>query len=115
MDESLVDSNGTPIKVGDIIECPEVPFPEHACRWHACFLNGYNETPEIRDLGHNNIGMWTCHGPCFNRGPYWRHLDILSDDDLSYYFHTTRELAERIAAMEREFEELRYRLAGLEK
>lgn len=32
-------------------------------------------------------------GPFINIGPYWNHLDKLTDEDLEYYWSTTREEA----------------------
>jgi hypothetical protein len=83
----VFDSNGIEIKAGDIVECPDLPVG-HAERYHAAFDNGWGF--EIRDLGNNNVHMYDLAGPYYNIGHYTKHLDKLTDDDLEYYFDTTR-------------------------
>jgi len=91
---NLFDSNGKEVFHGDIIECPDYP-ENHAQRWHAVYekINEYGQRDlQTRDLGCNNLGM--CFGEeCYTRGRYWKNLDILSDDDLDYYWNTTRAAA----------------------
>lgn len=91
MRRSVFDSNGIEIKHGDIIECPK----EKGTAWHyhVAFLS--DGTLEIRDLGANNLDTYCLYGDYFNIGPYWKHLDKLTDDDLEYYFDTTREESEK--------------------
>lgn len=93
------DSEGVEILHGDIVECPMlapgVTFAgDHAERWHAARITEYGL--DIRDLGNNNSHMYRCWPPYFNRGPYWRHLGMLDDDDLDFYWGTTRAEAEKL-------------------
>lgn len=82
----LWDSAGKEFSVGDIMQCPG-NRPEY----HAVIKDGYGL--EIRDLVANNVYMWD--PPLVNIGPYWEHLDKVSDEDLEHYWQTTREEAER--------------------
>lgn len=86
----IYDSAGVEIKHGDIVECPDMPI-KHACRYHAAYKTDYGF--DIRDLGHNNCGMYQIYAPYFTIGHYSKHLDKLSDEDLRYYWNTTREEA----------------------
>lgn len=95
---NVFDSFGVEIKHGDIVECPEVDI-KSAWRYHAAF-NRYGL--EIRDLGHNNIGMYNFHGKYINIGPYYRHLNKLSDEDLEHYWDTNREDAQKLLEKEQE-------------
>lgn len=82
------DSAGAEVLPGDVVE--DVTVPEyHAERWRAVYKKGLGL--EMRDLGNNNVGFPDCE--MYTRGPYWRHLDKLNDDDLEYYWNTTREQA----------------------
>lgn len=89
----IYDSAGVEIKAGDIIESPE-EMENSACRYHAAYLS--SGELEIRDLGHNNIYMYKQCGEYFNRGHYSKHLDKLDDEDLEYYWDTTREEAQKL-------------------
>lgn len=99
------DCLGKEIRCGDILMLPS--YPEgHGLRYHVCCCSGYGaryadeDRLEIRDLGNNNTHMWLGYeSEMVNIGPFWEHLDKLSDDDLEYYFNCTRELAERIAKL----------------
>lgn len=90
--DRMFDSDGIEIKHGDLVECTSEPI-DCAWRWHAaCKSHEYGL--EVRDLGHNNIGMLS--SPFYCRGPYWRHLDKLSDEDLEYYWGTNRRDADAL-------------------
>lgn len=96
---SLYDSFGSRFLPGDILEVIEDPRGS-AWTHNAVFRDNKSERAiglEIRDLNANNVGMWCMGAPIRNRGPYWQNLDILSDDDLSWYFGSTREEAEEMA------------------
>jgi len=99
------DSAGHEIKPGDIIEVPELSPEklgwEHAEHYHAVYRSEYNGGLEIRDLGNNNIGMYSLYDKYYTIGPYWKHLDKVTDEDLEYYWHTTREEAEKILKKDR--------------
>lgn len=85
--DKIYDSSGVEVKIGDIVECPRVS-EDHSSRWHAA----YEEYGHIciRDLGHNNSGMYQIDGPYYTRGHYSKHLDKLDDDDLDYYWGVKR-------------------------
>lgn len=92
------DCAGDEIKNGDLVEAMDIPA-WHAERWHACYLekNEYGQDHlEIRDLGNNNRGMYSLHSEYYTRGHYSNHLDKLSDEDLDYYWNTTREEASKL-------------------
>lgn len=103
MGDIVRDSNGRIVEIGDVIECPEVDR-NHAERYHVCFHPSYcgYDAMEIRDLGNNNLYMYTLHGPYYVIGKWYEHLDKLSDDDLVYYF--SDEMAKRIRELSGERE-----------
>lgn len=88
----IFDSAGVLIEPVDIVECPTMPL-NHSCRWHAAHWCDSRGGIDIRDLGCNNCGMYSIEAPYYTRGPYWLHLDKLSDEDLLHYWDTTREEA----------------------
>lgn len=90
-DVQLFGSDGVEVMPGELLFCPEADEP---WQYHAVYLEGGELV--IRDLNANNVYTWT--DPCYSAGPYWRHLDKLTDDDLAYYWNTTRAAAERCLA-----------------
>lgn len=84
----IFDSDGVEITPVDIVESPD-GMP----RWHAAHISRYNGPLCIRDLNHNNVYMYNIDSKYYNRGPYWKHLDKLTDEDLEHYWNTTREEA----------------------
>lgn len=90
----VFDSDGIEIKAGDIVQNSAYDDPSNLCNWHASFI-GSDGFLEIRDLGHNNTGMYSI-GDYYNKGHYSQHLDKLTDEDLDYYWDTTRKEAEEI-------------------
>lgn len=93
----LFDCAGFEVLPGDVVECPAVP-ENHSGRYHCVRMT--SRGLDLRD-GNNNCGMYDMDGDYFTRGPYWMNLDKLSDDDLDYYWHTTRKKAEKKAARKR--------------
>lgn len=86
MKTSYTDKNGVPIFPGDILENIDSTSP---WRYFACFVSGpYDDRIEIRDFNANNIGMCDLGvgGDVVNIGHFSKHLDILSNDKLEYYF-----------------------------
>lgn len=80
---------------------PELP-EDHAEKYHAVFASyfehyGFERELEVRDLGHNNVGMYLCYSQYINIGPFWKHLDKVSDEDLRHYWSMPREWAEMLA------------------
>ena len=72
---------GIKCQAGDIIECLNVPFPEHAERYHVVLRDG-----TTRDLGNNNENMWCFWLPIRNLGRYDQHPNIFDKEDEDYYF-----------------------------
>lgn len=72
---------GVECEVGDIIECLNVPFADHAERYHIVLPYG-----ETRDLGNNNVDMWIYWRPIRNLGHYSQHPALFDEDDKQYYF-----------------------------
>ncbi len=91
-----VDKTGAPILPGDILQSTDEATPES---YFVCFVRSIDDmdlTAEIRDLTNNNL--YTCElgrdGDVINIGHFSKHLDLLSNDDLKYYFGIDLELAE---------------------
>lgn len=94
----MKDYDGHEIRCGDVV-VEALSDPDMApWRWHVCVIAHNGKDLELRDLNANNIGM--AYGKLLNRGPYWKHLDKLSDADLDYHFGANRELCERLLKME---------------
>jgi len=83
----MFDSAGVEIVSGDILEATDCG--PCSPQWHAVYIE-YGELT-IRDLGNNNVAMWD--EPIYTRGPYWRHLDKLNDEDLEHYWNSNRNAA----------------------
>lgn len=86
----ILDSNGVEIRPGDIVECPEVD-KNSAWRYHICSIWRLGDEPEIRDLGHNNLGTYDSVGPFYNIGHFTKHLDKLGNDAIVHYFNIDLE------------------------
>lgn len=80
-------------KPGDILMNPLFD-KDHAEKYHAVFTRKYGDETvvEVRDMGNNNLYMYI-GWDLVNLGPYWKNLDIVDDDDLRYYWRTTRKEA----------------------
>ena len=87
--EVRVDSRGTPINPGDVLECIEPGWP----KYHICYIDPFDmDVVYVRDLDCNNVGMCDLgiDGNVINLGHYTKNPGILDQNDIDWYFSTKR-------------------------
>ena len=91
------DMNGKEVKPGDLLQQVKGWYGMTSFHYHVCYDDGANYSPEIRDLGANNVGMCNPETECVNLGHItqcYKSLPlneygerIWNADDWEYYFN----------------------------